>query len=122
MTSCEASQFRMAFARLMKFALADVLMGFDGNDFVNGNGGSDILYGYAGDDTIVGGAGGDGIDGGAGIDTASYSTATIGVTASLYSNSGNTNDAKGDTYYFIENLLGSRYNRPSGRKFGRQYS
>lgn len=90
--------------------LADVLMGFDGNDFVSGNGGNDILYGDAGNDTIVGGAGGDRIDGGSGSDTASYATALTGVTAILAAASSNTNDAKGDTYYFIENLLGSRFN------------
>ncbi|MET4691064.1 hypothetical protein ABIA13_005572 [Sinorhizobium fredii] len=83
--------------------IADVLFGFDGN------GGNDLLYGYAGNDTVIGGTGGDRIDGGAGSDTASYATASAGVTASLAAALSNTNDAKGDTYYYIENLLGSRY-------------
>ncbi|WP_234819693.1 MULTISPECIES: calcium-binding protein [Sinorhizobium] len=90
--------------------LADVLYAFDGNDVVNGNGGNDFLYGYAGNDTIIGGTGSDRIDGGAGSDTASYATASVGITASLIAPASNTNDAKGDTYYFIENLLGSRFN------------
>ncbi|APO68824.1 serralysin-like metalloprotease domain-containing protein [Rhizobium gallicum] len=89
--------------------LGDVLFAFDGSDVINGNGGNDLLYGYAGNDTIVGGTGRDRIDGGSGNDTASYATAAAGVTASLTAPSNNTNDANGDTYYFVENLLGSRY-------------
>jgi serralysin len=88
---------------------ADVLYGFDGNDFVVGNAGNDILYGHAGNDTINGGVGGDYIHGGAGVDAASYAGSARNVIVSL-SNSGiNTNDAIGDQYASIENLIGSSY-------------
>lgn len=90
--------------------LADIMMGYDGDDVINGNGGDDDLYGDAGNDTIIGGKGADWIYGGAGSDTASYATASTRVSASLLDASSNTNDAKGDAYYDVENLLGSRFN------------
>lgn len=98
---------------------ADLLAGFGGNDLVYGNGGNDALGGFsgtdtldggAGNDTLVGGAGADRLYGGTGTDTASYAGATAGVVANLTSIAANTNDAKGDTYSSIENLLGSSYN------------
>ncbi|MCA1406544.1 protease [Ensifer sp. IC3342] len=89
--------------------LADALAGFNGNDLVNGNGGTDILYGNDGNDAIIGGSGKDVIDGGDGRDTASYAGAARGVNANLTNNSGNTNDAYGDTYFSIESLIGSSY-------------
>ncbi|MGH0282511.1 calcium-binding protein [Sinorhizobium meliloti] len=89
--------------------LADILYAFDGNDVINGNGGNDLLYGYAGNDTIIGGAGGDRIDGGGGNDTASYVTASGGVLASLIAPATNTGHASGDSYYNIENVIGSGY-------------
>ncbi|MDK1373383.1 MULTISPECIES: calcium-binding protein [unclassified Sinorhizobium] len=98
---------------------ADLLAGFGGNDLIYGNGGDDALRGFSGNDTLDGGVGNDmlrggsGADrlyGGAGTDTASYIDATAGVTANLASAAANTNDAKGDTYSSIENLIGSIYN------------
>jgi Ca2+-binding RTX toxin-like protein len=47
--------------------------------------------------------------GGAGIDTASYATATAGVTANMTTPAQNTGDAASDTYNTIENLLGSAF-------------
>lgn len=90
--------------------LRDIMMGYEGNDLINGNGGDDDLYGGAGNDVVIGGTGADWIYGGAGSDTASYVTASKAVNASLTNASGNTNDAKGDAYYDVENLLGSRFN------------
>lgn len=78
----------------------DILLGTSGNDKING---------FAGDDTLVGGAKGDTLIGGSGSDTASYASAKKAVTASLAKPSGNTGDAKGDTYSSIENLLGSGF-------------
>ncbi len=83
-----------------------------GNQVANllyGNGGNDTLNGDAGNDTLVGGIGADRLIGGTGIDTASYAGATRGVVANLATSTANTNDAKGDVYSSIENLIGSSY-------------
>lgn len=88
---------------------ADVLYGFDGNDFVAGNGGNDTLYGHAGNDTIHGGSEGDYINGGTGVDSASYAGSNRNVMASLSNPNINTNDAIGDQYASIENLIGTNY-------------
>src|SRR5262249_58956429 len=42
--------------------------------------------------------------------TVSYDNATAAVSANLGNNAGNTNDAVGDTYSSIENLIGSDFN------------
>ena len=55
---------------------------------------------------LIGGAGADALTGGAGIDTASYATSTVAVTANLTTPASNTGDAAGDTYSGIENLTG----------------
>ena len=97
---------------------ADYIKLFGGNDVATGNGGNDTIFGGTGNDTISGGngsdvlsgdAGADKLNGGAGVDTASYSTATAGVTANLAKAASNTGDAKGDVYASIENLTGSNY-------------
>jgi Ca2+-binding RTX toxin-like protein len=88
---------------------SDVLAGFDGNDILKGRAGNDSLYGYDGNDTIIGGEGIDWLYGGEGSDIASYVYAAAGVTASLAAPASNTNEAKGDRYFSIENLTGSRF-------------
>lgn len=90
-------------------SFADQLYGDTGNNILSGEGGDDTLSGDYGNDTLVGGAGADHLSGGRGADTVSYATASAGVVVSLASPSANTNDAAGDTYDLIENILGSRY-------------
>ena len=76
---------------------------------LDGMGGDDALNGGVGDDVLTGGAGADALYGDDGNDTASYATATAGVTASLQTPAVNTGDAAGDTYDSIENLIGSAF-------------
>lgn len=88
---------------------ADSITGNQADNSLWGNAGNDKLYGNNGNDVLIGGAGADRLDGGAGIDTASYQEATAGVIASLFSPGGNTGEAAGDTFYFVEQLVGSNY-------------
>ena len=87
----------------------NALYGQGGDDTLSGAGGNDALLGGAGNDSLMGGTAADALDGGAGIDVASYTNATVGVTASLASPTGNTGDAVGDSYTGIENLYGSAF-------------
>ncbi len=78
------------------------LIGTNFNDTLTGNGAKNVLSGLDGDDTL---------DGRGGIDTASYATATAGVTVSLLSGSGEASGGAGnDTLVSIENLIGSKFN------------
>lgn len=99
-------------------SLDNAITGNNANNTLDGKAGSDTLYGNAGNDTIlgddsddklIGGVGADVLNGGNGIDTASYFTATTGVTASLSASQNNTGDALGDVYQSIENLSGSEF-------------
>lgn len=90
-------------------AYADKLTGNGSANRLTGGKGNDTLDGGAGKDILIGGSGADRLVGGKGTDTASYETASKGVTASLLSPSSNTNDAKGDTYSSIENLSGTAF-------------
>lgn len=97
---------------------ANILVGGKGDDRIEARGGNDTLYGLEGsdslfgengDDKLIGGTGADLLNGGAGSDTASYLTATSGVTANLGLGRGITGDAQGDIFQSIENLEGSEY-------------
>jgi Ca2+-binding RTX toxin-like protein len=80
--------------------VADILIGRAGGDFLNGGGGNDELNG---------GSGGDSLNGGSGFDTATYESATAGVTVAMLNPAFNLGDANGDTYDSIERLRGSNF-------------
>jgi len=83
--------------------------GFD--DQFTGDGANNNLVGNGGNDLLVGGNGDDIVNGGAGSDTASYATATTGVTVNLATATAqNTIGAGFDTFLSIENLVGSTLN------------
>lgn len=89
-------------------ALAERLDGSDRSETIKGLAGDDALIGGAGNDRLNGGEGADLLDGGTGIDTATYADATLGITASL-ALGGLTNEAAGDEFVRVENLVGSRF-------------
>ncbi len=86
----------------------DTLYGGDGNDTIFGGQGNDILDGGDGDDIM---SGQDGIDifrGGAGVDTVDYSRESpFQLLVNLATNVASGGTASGDTFYSIENLIGS---------------
>ncbi|MGB3316055.1 MAG: M10 family metallopeptidase C-terminal domain-containing protein, partial [Albidovulum sp.] len=89
----------------------------DGNDALYGGRGNDTIMGGAGDDTLDGGAGDDvlmgqdGVDvfrGGEGVDTVDYShESPFQLIVNLEANFASGGTASGDTFYSIENLIGS---------------
>lgn len=86
------------------------ILGTSANDLFFAGASDDWFDGGAGDDWFDGGAGGDYVWGGTGIDTASYASASSGVTAALQSfNSNGTGDAKDDVILQVERLLGSSF-------------
>ncbi len=85
----------------------NTLTGTHGDDTINGNGGDDSISGLDGNDILIGGSGADDLDGGDGIDTASYETATSRVQADLGNVVVGIGDAAGDTFQFVENLIGT---------------
>lgn len=91
----------------MGFATALNATGNALDNTIIGNDLGNMLDGAGGNDTLIGGAGADTLKGGAGNDTASYEGAAMGVVADLTNAANNTNDAAGDTYNEIENLMGS---------------
>lgn len=87
-------------------ALGDTYSGIEN---LTGSAQADTLIGDANDNILTGGASGDDLQGGGGIDTASYANASQGVIAALDASLKDfqTNDAAGDTFDQIENLVGS---------------
>ncbi|TKB66053.1 MAG: calcium-binding protein [Nitrospira sp.] len=72
---------------------------------------NDVLTGNAGNNVLAGRDGNDLLNGGAGSDTASYRTATAGVTVDLdLGGAQNTGGAGIDTLVSIENVIGSSFN------------
>jgi Ca2+-binding RTX toxin-like protein len=96
---------------LVGTASNETINGLGGNDTISGLGGNDTLVGGLGNDILDGGAGNDVLTGGDGTDTASYVSATAGVTVSLaLTTAQNTVGAGSDTLTTIENLSGSGFN------------
>jgi Ca2+-binding RTX toxin-like protein len=86
----------------------DALYGGDGNDTINGGAGDDLLDGGDGDDLLRGQDGVDVFRGGAGIDTVDYSMESpFQLLVNLETNVASGGTASGDTFYSIENLIGS---------------
>jgi Ca2+-binding RTX toxin-like protein len=86
--------------------------GLEGLDILNGGDGFDTLDGGGGNDTLKGGGGSDVLVGGAGVDTLDYSQSPSddgirGVTIYLDVNAALHNDAEGDVFSGIENIVGS---------------
>jgi Ca2+-binding RTX toxin-like protein len=86
----------------------DTLYGGAGNDTIFGGQGNDILDGGDGNDTLSGQAGIDIFRGGAGVDTVDYShESPFQLLVNLATNTASGGTASGDTFYSIENLIGS---------------
>ncbi|SDQ13676.1 M10 family metallopeptidase C-terminal domain-containing protein [Pseudovibrio sp. Tun.PSC04-5.I4] len=86
----------------------DVLYGGGGNDTIFGGAGDDILDGGDGNDTLMGQAGVDIFRGGDGVDTVDYShESPFQLLVNLETNVASGGTASGDTFYSIENLIGS---------------
>lgn len=86
----------------------DTLYGGRGNDTILGGQGNDILDGGDGDDTLSGQDGVDIFRGGAGVDTVDFSKESpFQLLVNLATNVASGGTASGDTFYSIENLIGS---------------
>ncbi|MCW0180694.1 MAG: calcium-binding protein [Zavarzinia sp.] len=83
------------------------LEGSSFGDTLVGDGFANTLNGGGGNDVLIGGGGGDVLKGDLGIDTASYSTSASSVFVDLNLGLGLTNDAVGDSYFSIENVIGT---------------
>ncbi|BCW90204.1 hypothetical protein sos41_33720 [Alphaproteobacteria bacterium SO-S41] len=94
---------------LIGTSFGDILGGSDTANVISGLVGNDYLYGAEGDDTLIGGAGADRLEGQGGNDTASYAGAAAGVTSFLGGAFLNTGEAAGDSYFSIENIMGSAF-------------
>ncbi len=96
---------------LIGSAFDDDLSGSGSGNWLTGGAGNDTLNGRNGDDTLEGGEGSDMLTGANGIDTASYASATGGVTVRLDINAWQSvgGGAGSDKLTAIENLAGSSF-------------
>ncbi len=86
----------------------DALYGGDGDDTIFGGQGDDLLDGGGGDDMMSGQAGIDVFRGGDGDDTVDYSQESpFQLLVNLETNVASGGTASGDTFFDIENLIGS---------------
>ena len=76
-----------------------------------------VLTGGAGDDILEGAGGADVLDGGDDSDTAAYTNAGSGVSASLATNSGSAGDALGDSFLKYRKPFGFGICRHLGRRW-----
>ena len=90
-------------------AHADTLAGSAANDWLSGKAGDDMLSGGDGRDGLAGGEGADTMDGGAGHDWLSYSASDAGVEVDLSTGTARGGHAAGDTFYNVEEVVGSQY-------------
>lgn len=94
------------------FVRIENLTGSGYDDTLIGNAGVNVLTGGLGNNILEGLAGGDSFIGNVGTDTVSYAHSTLGVVSSLTTGLAGvtqTNDAAGDTYFSIENMLGTEF-------------
>jgi Ca2+-binding RTX toxin-like protein len=87
---------------------ADTIAGDTSANLLAGDGGDDSLSGAMGADTLRGGGGNDSLNGGDGVDTASFVSATTGVTVDLVTGTTAGGDGS-DVLLSIENVQGSGY-------------
>ena len=83
------------------------VLGGSGNDIFTGNAVDNYINGGSGDDYIYGSNGADIIEGGNGNDTVNYGASTSAVTVDLSGAQGSGGFSQGDTYFNIENVIGS---------------
>lgn len=86
----------------------DEVWGWLGNDLLLGGEGDDTLHGEEDDDTLIGGSGADDLRGGTGRDTVTYLSSQSAVQIYLNGET-NTGDATGDTFFRVENLIGTQF-------------
>ncbi len=106
------------------YDVSDRLYGGRGNDVLLGGAGNDFLSGGAGNDTFFGQAGVDIFVGGAGSDTVDYSRESpFQLLVNLRTNIAAGGTASGDTFFGIENLIGSndRLDRFIGNHFANHF-
>lgn len=87
----------------------DLRSSYQGFDRIIGSAFADLLTGNENDNVLVGGAGADSLDGYWGWDTADYSGSSAAVVIDIGLNTATGGDAEGDTFGFIENLVGTEY-------------
>jgi Ca2+-binding RTX toxin-like protein len=85
----------------------NTLFGDAGADNLQGGRGKDTLYGGNENDILTGGLGTDDIFGGAGTDVLVFINSRSGVTVNLLTGAGFGGEAEGDSYFEVENILGS---------------
>jgi Ca2+-binding RTX toxin-like protein len=85
------------------------LAGSNLNDTLTGDAANNVLFGGGGNDVLAGGDGLNVLDGGAGINTASYASASSGVSANILEGNTMGGGLLDDTLTNIQNLIGSAF-------------